>query len=64
MPEELNNLQFEGEDLTFEGQNITFQSESEPSEPTFGLSADVVALIVSRHGSVRNFLRLRNQGQI
>jgi hypothetical protein len=34
------------------------------SEPTFGLPADVVALITSRHGSVANFLRLRNQGQI
>jgi hypothetical protein len=40
-----------------------------PEEPgsegnTFGLPADVVALITSRHGSVSNFLRLRNQGQI
>jgi hypothetical protein len=32
--------------------------------PTFGLPADVVALITSRFGSVANFLRLRNQGQI
>lgn len=65
MPGELNNLQFEGQDLLFEGQVITFGGEPEPStEPTFGLPADVVALIVSRHGSVRNFLRLRLQGQI
>jgi len=35
-----------------------------PSQPTFGLPADVVALITSRHGSVANYLRLRNQGQI
>lgn len=35
-----------------------------PAQPTFGLPADVVALITSRHGSVANFLRLRNQGQV
>ena len=35
-----------------------------PLEPTFGLPADVVAQIVAAHGSVANFLRLRNQGQI
>jgi hypothetical protein len=35
-----------------------------PDQNTFGLAADVVALITSRHGSVANFLRLRNQGQI
>ena len=34
------------------------------TEPTFGLPADVVALITSRFGTVANFLRLRNQGQI
>ena len=34
------------------------------SEPTFGLPADVVALITAAHGSVANFLRLRNQGQV
>ena len=34
------------------------------SQPTFGLPADVVALITSRFGTVANFLRLRNQGQI
>lgn len=34
------------------------------SEPTFGLPADVVSLMVAAHGSVANFLRLRNQGQI
>jgi hypothetical protein len=33
-------------------------------ENTFGLPADVVALITSRFGTVANFLRLRNQGQI
>jgi hypothetical protein len=35
-----------------------------PAQPTFGLAADVVALITSRFGSVANFLRLRNQGQV
>jgi hypothetical protein len=35
-----------------------------PSQNTFGLPADVVALITSRFGSVARFLRLRNQGQI
>jgi hypothetical protein len=36
----------------------------EQSENTFGLPADVVALITSRFGTVANFLRLRNQGQV
>ena len=53
------------------GLNFTFDNEFSfnlpegivPS-PTFGLPADVVALITARHGSVANFLRLRNQGQI
>jgi hypothetical protein len=31
---------------------------------TFGLPADVVALITSRFGSVANFLRLKNQGYV
>jgi hypothetical protein len=35
-----------------------------PAQNTFGLPADVVALLTSRFGSVANFLRLRNQGQI
>jgi len=35
-----------------------------PDQNTFGLPADVVALITSRFGTVANFLRLRNQGQI
>lgn len=35
-----------------------------PEEPTFGLPAETVALIVSHFGSVANFLRLRNLGQI
>ena len=34
------------------------------SQNTFGLPADVVALITSRFGSVANFLRLRNQGYV
>ena len=35
-----------------------------PSLPTFGLPAESVALITSRFGSVANFLRLRNLGQV
>ena len=34
------------------------------SQPTFGLPADAVALITAHFGSVANFLRLRNQGQV
>ena len=34
------------------------------SQNTFGLPTDVVALITSRFGTVANYLRLRNQGQI
>jgi len=41
------------------------EPEPEPeTENTFGLPAETVALITSRFGSVANFLRLRNQGQI
>ena len=65
------NLEFEGEDLFYNGQLITFMGMSngnggdEPSgNPTFGLPADVVALIESRFGTVANFLRLRNLGQV
>jgi hypothetical protein len=36
----------------------------EPASPTFGLGGDVVALLVDRFGTVANFLRLRNQGQV
>jgi hypothetical protein len=66
------NLAFEGEDLLYNGQPLTFLGtgngggeEPEPStNPTFGLPADVVALIESRFGTVANFLRLRNLGQV
>ena len=63
------NLEFEGQDLTFNDQLITFMSfgngGGEPSgNPTFGLAANVVALIESRFGTVANYLRLRNQGQV
>jgi len=40
---------------------------TEPEEPesgTFGLPAETVALIEANFGSVANFLRLRNQGQV
>jgi hypothetical protein len=40
------------------------QIECPQTQNTFGLPADTVALITSRFGSVANFLRLRNQGQI
>jgi hypothetical protein len=59
-------IQYNGQNLTFNTQNITFGG-SEPSgssSNTFGLPADVVALIESRFGTVANFLRLRNQGQV
>jgi hypothetical protein len=39
-------------------------NETPENGNTFGLPADVVALITSRFGTVANFLRLRNQGQI
>jgi len=65
------NLAFEGEDLLYNGQVITFLAGDEPeptpepsAESTFGLPADVVALLTKNFGSVANFLRLRNQGQI
>ncbi len=45
------------------GVTVTSYSGA-PSQNTFGLPADVVALITSRFGSVANFLRLRNQGQV
>jgi len=35
-----------------------------PSSPTFGLPAETVALITKNFGTVENFLRLRNQGQV
>ena len=44
--------------------NISVSEVPISSQPTFGLPADVVALITSRFGTVANFLRLRNQGQI
>jgi hypothetical protein len=34
------------------------------SQPTYGLPAGVVDLLTARFGSVANFLRLKNQGQI
>ena len=60
------NLEFEGQDITFNGQFITFMGSGNGGNgnPTFGLPADIVALIESRFGTVANYLRLRNQGQI
>jgi hypothetical protein len=62
------NLQYNGQNLIFNGQNITFGGSEEPTEPstepTFGLPAESVALITKNFGSVANFLRLRNQGQV
>ena len=46
-------------------ENIIITGVQTPSpNNTFGLPADVVALITSRFGTVANFLRLRNQGQV
>jgi len=60
------NLEFEGQEVFYNGQPITFMSSGNGGDgnPTFGLPADVVALIESRFGTVANYLRLRNQGQI
>jgi hypothetical protein len=58
------NLQYNGQDITLNGQVLTFGGGDAPDQPTFGLPADVVALITSRFGTVGNYLRLRNQGQI
>ena len=60
------NIEYNGEDLLFNGQPITFlaSGNGDGGNPTFGLPADVVALIESRFGTVANYLRLRNQGQI
>ena len=61
------NLEFEGQDITFNGQVVTFMGSGNGNgggSSTFGLPADVVALIESRFGTVANYLRLRNQGQI
>lgn len=46
------------------GTPILTPVASTPSQNTFGLPAESVALITSRFGSVANYLRLRNQGQI
>lgn len=59
----------EDEDVCPEGvtwtNGVTIVSYSgAPSQNTFGLPAEVVALITSRFGSVARFLRLRNQGQV
>ena len=43
---------------------LSYVSGGGGSEPTFGLPAGVVAQMVAAHGSVANFLRLRNLGQI
>jgi hypothetical protein len=46
------------------GLSPTITGTVASSEPTFGLPAESVALIISRFGTVANFLRLRNLGQI
>jgi len=60
------NLEYNGQDLLFGGQPLTFLSSGNGGggNSTFGLPADVVALIESRFGTVANYLRLRNQGQV
>jgi hypothetical protein len=51
-------------DVNFEVLNLIVTEVPVFIEPTFGLPADTVALITSRFGTVANFLRLRNQGQV
>ncbi len=61
------NLEYNGQDILFNGQPLTFMSMGgggEGGSNTFGLPAEVVALIESRFGTVANYLRLRNQGQV
>lgn len=59
------NLAYNGQALTYNGQNLTYGgAEPGGTNPTFGLPPDVVALIESRFGTVANYLRLRNLGQI
>ena len=59
---ETGPLQYNGQSLTLNGETLTFGDGDTGN--TFGLPADVVALITSRFGSVENFLRLRNLGII
>jgi hypothetical protein len=64
---ETGNLKFDGQDITYQGQVLTFGGGDEPepsTEPTFGLPAETVALLTKNFGSVANFLRLRNLGQV
>ena len=60
------NLEYNGDDILFNGQPLRFMSMGggEGGSNTFGLPAEVVALIESRFGTVANYLRLRNQGQV
>jgi hypothetical protein len=44
--------------------NLVITEVPVSSQNTFGLPAETVALITSRFGTVANFLRLRNQGQV
>jgi hypothetical protein len=43
---------------------VSTEPEPEPEGETFGLPAESVALIEANFGSVANYLRLRNQGQV
>jgi hypothetical protein len=57
-------VEFWADFYNFGVPTLTPIDTSAPSQNTFGLPAESVALITSRFGSVANFLRLRNQGQI
>ena len=56
------NLKFNGQDITYTGQVLTYMGGDESN--THGLPPDTVALMTQNFGSVDNFLRLRNQGQV
>lgn len=60
------NIIYNSQPLTYNSQNLTYGGASNDGggNSTFGLPADVVALIESRFGTVANYLRLRNQGQV
>lgn len=58
------NIQYLGSDITYEGEVLTFGGPDIVPKPTFGLPPEVVALMEVRFGSVANFLRLRNLGQV
>ena len=59
-----NNVEFPWQVTSWSTASGSAPAPSVTDVPTFGLPADVVALIISRFGSVARYLRLRNLGQI